>query len=68
MEMLKILKKEAPEFFLDFRISEDGRAAHRKGSKYSRNKYVNWSLPPGKRGDYGIDEVKQVPHQETEIP
>lgn len=66
MDILRIMKKEAPEFFFDFHIREGGVSAYRSGAKYSRNKKVNWSLPDNKKAEFGLD-VPQVPGQETEI-
>lgn len=66
MGMLRLMKDQAPEFFHDFRISEDGKSATRKGSKYARNKQVNWTLSPADKADFGL-EVYQVPGKETEI-
>lgn len=66
MQMLKAMKESAPVFVFDYTISEDGLSAKRRGSKYSRNKHVNWSLPASMKSDFGI-EVVHVPGKETDI-
>lgn len=66
LEMLNLLKGEAPEFFHDFVIREDG-TAYRRGAKFARNKKVNWNLQPEQKTSYGID-VPQVKKDEVEIP
>jgi thymidylate synthase ThyX len=68
MDMLKIMKVEAPEFFHDFHIEEDGRGAHRSGAKYSRNKNVNWSLTPADKSKFGLEVPTKPPGTETDIP
>jgi len=68
IDILKIMKKEAPEFFHDFVMSEDGRSAKRRGAKYARNKHVNWMLPPDKKAEFGLEVPKPVPGTETDIP
>lgn len=67
MDMLKIMKREAPDFFFDFIVREDERSAYRKGFKYSRNKKVNWTLPAEQKSELGLD-VPRIPGEETEIP
>jgi len=68
IDILKIMKKEAPEFFHDFVMSEDGRSAKRRGARYARNKHVNWMLPADKKEEFGLDVPKPVPGTETDIP
>lgn len=68
MDILKIMKTEAPEFFHDFKIADDGRSARRQGSKYSRNKHVNWMLPADRKEEFGLEIPKPVPGTETDIP
>lgn len=67
VECLKTLKCLEPTFFHDFTISDDGKSARRKGTKYSRNKKVNWTLNAEQKQQFGI-EVPQVPGNETDIP
>jgi len=55
MDILKIMIAEVPAFFHDFRISDDGKSAYRLGSKYARNKHVNWMLAPKDRAQFGLD-------------
>ncbi len=64
IKILKILKQEAPVFFHDFTISEDGKSATRKGSKYSRNKQVNWTLSSQDRIKFGLEEKTNVEKKE----
>lgn len=45
VDMLRILKKEAPVFFHDFKFSEDGKSAKRLQGRLSRNKKVNFTTP-----------------------
>lgn len=52
MDMLKIMKVEAPVFFDDFVLSEDGKSARKRGSNISRNKKVNWTLPEKQKREY----------------
>lgn len=68
MSILKIMKEKAPEFFHDFVISEDGKSAKRRASKYARNKHVNWMLPPDRKAEFGLETPKPVPGTESEIP
>jgi thymidylate synthase ThyX len=68
MNVLHIMRKEAPEFFHDFVITEDGRSARRRGSKYARNKFVNWTLDASQKKEFGLEVPKQPPGEETEIP
>ncbi len=67
MDILKIMKVEAPEFFHDFIIADDGKSASRRGYKYSRNKFVNWSLPADQKASFGLEPITQIPGKETEI-
>lgn len=67
MGMLKELKRVAPVFFHDFVISDDGKSAKRRGSKYARNKFVNWMLTRQEKIDFGLDVPPQPKGQETEI-
>jgi thymidylate synthase (FAD) len=53
LDILEIMKAEVPVFFHDFTITESG--AIRRGSKYSRNKHVNWMLKPSDRSKFGLD-------------
>jgi len=55
MDMLKIMKREVPTFFHDFKITENGKSATRLGAKYARNKHVNWMLAPKDRTKFGLD-------------
>lgn len=68
MEMLHIFKKEVPEFFYDFILSDDREFATRKGAKYARNKKVNWTLSPADKASFGLDVPTPPRGAETEIP
>lgn len=59
MDMLKLMKKEVSVFFDDFIISEDGNSAKRRGSKYSRNKDVNWTLPNKAKKPTLVEEIDE---------
>jgi thymidylate synthase (FAD) len=67
MDILRIMKGAAPEFFHDYELSEDGRSAYRKGSKYQRNKKVNWTLPKDQKADFGLEVVAEPRGKETDI-
>lgn len=70
MSMLKLLKESSPStsiFFNDFVLSEDGRSAVRRGSKYSRNKKVNWNLSDSKKQDFGLEVIAEQRGKETKI-
>lgn len=45
VDILKIMKREAPVFFDDFIISKDGKSARRRRFDKARNKQVNWAPP-----------------------
>lgn len=60
MDILKIMKKEAPVFFYDFIISEDGKSARRKRYRKSRNKQVNWTLPVNNDSDSEIEMERPI--------
>jgi thymidylate synthase ThyX len=66
MDMLRILKAKAPEFFHDFILRDDEKSAYRRASKYARNKQVNWMMSPAEKAEFGL-EVHQVPGQEKDI-
>ena len=60
MDILTIMKAEAPVFFHDFILDDTGTSAYRRGSKYSRNKFVNWTLKPQDRTKFGLDPKPNV--------
>jgi len=60
MDILTIMKAEAPVFFHDFTIEDGGKSAFRRGSKYSRNRFVNWTLKPQDRTKFGLDPKPNV--------
>ena len=68
MAILQIMKLEVPEFVYDYIISQDGKSAERRGSKYARNKNVNWMLTPTMKEELGLEVPKQPKGEETDIP
>jgi len=68
LECFRQLSAAAPEFFHDYRWDDSGKFLRRLGSKYARNKKVNWTLPVSAKKEFGLFVPKDVPGEEIDIP